>query len=317
MTSQDSAMAEPLLDPRPAPAAPASPTRPFYWSVRRELWENRSIYLAPLSVAAVIFFAFTLGAFRLPARFRAAQAMDLGRQAAAHAMPYHFAAAALILTGLIVGVVYSLGALHGERRDRSILFWKSLPVSDLTAVLAKAVIPLAAIPLVTFAVVLPLQFAMRALSTAVLWANGLDPSPLWVEGAPFEGVIVLAYGLAVLALWHAPVFAWLLLVSGWAKRVSFLWAVLPPVGLCIVEKVVFDTHYVAAALGRRLYGGFEQAFVEPPAGAVRAHGGIPAVGLAQLDPLRFLTSPEMWLGLILAALFLALAVRQRRDREPI
>ncbi len=64
--------------------------------------------------------------------------------------PYTFAAGCIMATAFIVGVFYCLDALHGERRDRSILFWKSLPVSDLTTVLSKASIPLVVLPLLSF-----------------------------------------------------------------------------------------------------------------------------------------------------------------------
>jgi len=122
---------------RIAPAA-VSNTRPMYWSVRRELWENRSIYIAPMVAAAVILFGFSISTIYLPGKMRAALALDPSKQREALAMPYDLAAGLIMVTALIVGVFYCLDALHAERRDRSILFWKSLPVSDLTTVLSKA-----------------------------------------------------------------------------------------------------------------------------------------------------------------------------------
>src|SRR4029077_3603918 len=109
-----------------------SVVRPLYWSVRRELWENRSIYIAPLIVAVVVLFGFLLSTIGLPERRRAVLLLDPAKARAAIDMPYNVAAMMLIFTASIVGVFYCLDALHGERRDRSILFWKSLPVSDLT-----------------------------------------------------------------------------------------------------------------------------------------------------------------------------------------
>ncbi len=58
-----------------APAA-VSATRPMYWSLRRELWENRSIYIAPLAAAAVFLFGFMLSLIGLPHKMRAALALD-------------------------------------------------------------------------------------------------------------------------------------------------------------------------------------------------------------------------------------------------
>src|SRR5437870_6458459 len=117
-------------------------TQRFYWSMRRELWENRSIYIAPLMVAIVVLFGFLVSTIGLPERRRAVLLLDPAKARAAIEAPYDMAAIMLILTAFIVGVFYCLDALHGERRDRSILFWKSLPVSDLTTLLSKATIPL-------------------------------------------------------------------------------------------------------------------------------------------------------------------------------
>src|SRR6476661_9383714 len=115
--------------------------RPFYWSVWREVWENRSIYVAPILVAIVVLFGFLVSTVGLPERRRAALLLDPVKARTAIEAPYDMAAIMLILTAFIVGVFYCLDALYGERRDRSILFWKSLPVSDSTTLLSKATIP--------------------------------------------------------------------------------------------------------------------------------------------------------------------------------
>ena len=144
MTTQSNAVPQHPLDAQEIAPAAISPTRPLYWSVRRELWENRSIYIAPLAVAAVYMLGFLISLFWLPRSLRGLEALhDATPQPIALAMPYSHAAMLIMVVGFLVGIFYSLDALHGERRDRSILFWKSLPVSDLTTVLAKASVPLA------------------------------------------------------------------------------------------------------------------------------------------------------------------------------
>src|SRR5512132_415709 len=143
----------------------ASP-QPFYLSVWRELWENRSIYIAPILVAVVVLFGFLVSTIGLPERRREVLLLDPVKARAAIEVPYNMAAIMLILTAFIVGVFYCLDALYGERRDRSILFWKSLPVSDLTTLLSKATIPLAVLPLVTFGIIVATQFVM------LLWKIG-------------------------------------------------------------------------------------------------------------------------------------------------
>ena len=296
---------------KPTAAAPISPTRSLFWSVRRELWENRSIYMAPLIAAGVVLFGFAISAIGLPHRRRATLLLDPAKQQALVEQPYDVAAMMLMLTAFLVGVFYCLDALHGERRDRSILFWKSLPVSDLTTVLSKAIIPLVVLPLLTFAIIVATQLIMLLMSTAVLLPSGLG-STTWTILPFFQLSVVLIYGLVTLALWQAPFYAWLLLVSGWARRATFLWAFLPPLAVCMVEKIAFNTSHFAFFLGRRITGSFEDAFVV----VKHPHGTMaPMVDrLTQLDPLKFLSSPGLWIGLVLAVVFLAAAVRLRRYR---
>ena len=93
---------------------------------------------------------------------------DPAKQRAAIEMPYDIAAMMMIFAVFIVGVFYCLDALHGERRDRSILFWKSLPVSDLTTVLSKVTIPLVVLPLIAFAFIVCVQISMLLISSANL-----------------------------------------------------------------------------------------------------------------------------------------------------
>jgi ABC-2 type transport system permease protein len=288
-----------------------SATRPMYWSLRRELWENRSLYLAPLAVAAVVLFGFFIHTITLSKRMRALSALDPGKQRAAVAMPYSVAAGLIMAAAFIVGVFYCLDALHGERRDRSILFWKSLPVSDRTTVLSKAIIPLVVLPLFSFAIILTTQVTILMMSTAALLGNGPGLATLWTYVKFFQSTLALIYGFIAIALWHAPLYGWLLLVSGWARRATFLWAVLPPLAICAFEAIAFHTSYFAKLLGYRMIGFYELAFVP------HAKGSVAMDPLTALTPGNYLSTPGLWIGLALAALFLTAAVRLRRNREPI
>ncbi len=291
-----------------------SVTRPFFWSVRREIWENRSIYIAPLIAAGVVLFGFGITAFSLPRLRLNALALESTRQRAAIEMPYDAAAMMIMFTAFIVGIFYCLDALHGERRDRSILFWKSLPVSDLTSVLAKAVVPLVILPLLTFVIVIATQFIMLLVSTVVLLPSGLAGTTWQLLPWPRLWVILL-YGLVTSALWEAPIFAWLLLVSSWARRATFLWAVLPWLAISAIEKLAFDTTFFIRMLASRLTGGFEQGFVVVK---YPKDTHAPVVDrLIELDPLKFLSSPGLWIGLIIAAAFLIATIRLRRSRGPL
>jgi ABC-2 type transport system permease protein len=285
------------------PAA-MSATRPMYWSVRRELWENRSVYIAPLAVGGVVLFGFLIATIG-----RAVATVDPARKAAVLAESNTFAAGLIMATAFVVGVFYCLDALHGERRDRSILFWKSLPVSDLTTVLSKASIPLVVLPLLTFAIIVATQSIMLLLSTVVLLGSGLNVATLWTQLPMFQMSLMLLYHLVTVhALWHAPIYGWLLLVSGWARRAVFLWAILPLFAIGVVEKIAFNTSHFAHLLGYRMAG--------PEAFQFTAPGTVPIHPMMSLDPGKFLSTPGLWIGLGFAAIFLAAAVRLRRYREP-
>jgi ABC-2 type transport system permease protein len=281
----------------------------MYWSVRRELWENRSIYLAPLIVAAVVLFATALSTIGLPKRMRNLPTLDPAKRHASIAMPYSMAPAPIMLATFFVGFFYCLDALYGERRDRSILFWKSLPVSDRTTVLSKATVPLVVLPLIAYALSIVTQLILLMLSNMVLLAHGMNPAVLWAEVRFFQGLLIMLYGLTVHVLWFAPIYAWLLLVSAWARRTPVLWAVLPLLAVSAVERIAFGTTHFMHMLQYRVVGAMAEAF------AVHAKGDIDR--LSQLDLAKFLSAPGLWVGLLFAAAFIAAAVRLRRNREPI
>src|SRR5207248_1251210 len=226
---------------------PGYSTRPFYWSVWREVWENRSLYIVPLIVAVVQVFGFAITTIGLAERRRAVLLLDAAHQRAAIEQPYDLAAMMMIFTVFIVGVFYCLDALHGERRDRSILFWKSLPVSDLTTVLSKVTVPLVVLPLLSFAIIVVTQFIMLLISTAVLLPRGLAATT-WANFNLFQQSLIVLYGLVAIALWHAPIYGWALLVSGWVRRATFLWAILPLLAISFFEKITFNTSHFASML---------------------------------------------------------------------
>ncbi len=297
--------------PQPAAPVPMPVTRPMYWSVRRELWENRSIYIAPLVVAAVVLFATSLAMIGLPRRMRAFPTLDPAKGHASIVMHFSMAPAPIMLAAFIVGFFYCLDALYGERRDRSILFWKSQPVSDGTTVLSKAGIPLVVLPLIAYALSVAAQIFLLMLGTMALLGSGQNPATWWGEVRFFQGLLIMFYGLAVHTLWFAPIYGWLLLISAWARRSPILWAVLPPLAVAAVERIVFSTSSFMHMLGYRVTGAMVEAFALKP----KDGGNIDR--LSQLDPARFLSAPGLWVGLVFAAVFLAAAVRLRRNREPI
>jgi ABC-2 type transport system permease protein len=287
--------------------APAmvSRTRPFYWSVRRELWEYRSIYMAPLALAGVVVagFVFVLG--HLPRTMSSVTALDIPHQREAVTQPFEVAASIVMMAAFIVSVYYALETLYGERRDRSILFWKSLPVSDLTTVLAKACVLLVVLPAVAFAVTLVMEAILVGMGCVVLAASGLSVAQFWTLLTPYDSMIGLLYHLATMhVLWYAPLYAWLLLISAWSRRAPLLWAAMPPFAIMVFERIAFHTTHFQNFLMDRVTGGSPVS------------GDMPAPD-SWMMPLHFILTPGLWYGLFFAAAFLFIAARLRRARGPI
>lgn len=283
--------------------------RTFAWQVRRELWEHRALWIAPLAVAAFAMLV-QLGA--------ALTASDAGR-AAALANPaagrefqvlYSAMIGSIVIAGLLVGILYSLDALQGERRDRSILFWKSLPVTDRMTVLSKAAVPLVVVPLIVFPIVVVSTLVMMGLQSLVWSLDGFDPAQLWARvDLPFLWLALL-YGMPFMALWNAPLYAWILLASAWSRRLAFLWAAAPFAAILMVEHLALHHTPAHWLLERRIGGGVLQPYTANGEGLVWAER------LSDLDPARLWSLPGLWAGVLLAVLFLYAAIRIRRSRTP-
>ena len=275
--------------------------RPMYWSLRRELWENRSIYLVPIAVAAFI----VIGSF-FAGVARALNAAKLDVQPARIAQPFDMAAGMLMGTTFIVAIFYCLDALNGERRDRSVLFWKSLPVSDRMTVMSKAAIPFVVLPLVTFVVTIATQLAMLLLGSVVMMIAGKSAMAMWALPWLKMSSMLLYHLITVHSLYYAPFFGWMLFVSAWARRAVWVWAFLPVVTIGFVEKIVFNTSRFAGMLGSRMTGD-----------ASSRAGMDDGMMLGPFAPGEFLSKPGLWIGLAITAVFLVAAVRLRRERAPL
>ena len=151
---------------------------------------------------------------------------------------------------------------------------------------------------------------MLLISTAVLLPSGLAATT-WENFNLLRQSLVLLYGLVAIALWHAPIYGWALLVSGWARRATFLWALLPLLAIGIFEAITFGTSHFASLVNYRLMGFAAEAF------DFQAHSRPTIDSLAQLTPGKYLSTPGLWIGLVFAAAFLAAAIRLRRYRGPI
>lgn len=309
MNTESNAIPDFPLEAQKVAPTMMSATRPIYWSIRREFWETRYLYVAPLAVACVFLFGYLISAIHSPGRLRGLLEMASAHNHDEVSGPFDISAALMMATLILMNVFYCSEALHGERRDRSILFWKSMPVSDLTTVMVKASLPLLILPVLVSLITFVMQFLMLLLSSVVLLGTGGSVAMLW-EHVPVVqmSVLMLYHVLTAHALWPAPVYCWLLLVSGWARRATLLWAALPIIAIGGLEKIAFNTTHFVALVGERFIGA---------TAPVTSNDVFPTNPMTHITPGAFLLSPGLWIGLAIAAAFLAAAVRLRRYQGPI
>ncbi len=298
--------------------------------IRRELIEHRSSWAVTSVFGALFVLAALLAAVGLVRVGGMDTGLTLGEIAedidpavfypGLHVMLMSIAAILNVVMTFVV-FFYLLDALYAERKDRSILFWKSLPVSDLQVVGAKYLTGVAAIPLLTLAVFLVTAVLVLLIGAAGLGTGGADVGTL-LSTAPIalgRVTVMLLYTLAFQALWFLPIHGWLLLVSAFAKRAVLGWALLPPVLLIVAERTLLGTRVFAEMLGHRVVGGYELAFSGERHGVMMDGGGgvvatLPTLG-EFFTPGRLVSAPSLWVGIAIGLLFLAGAIWLRRWRD--
>jgi ABC-2 type transport system permease protein len=283
--------------------------------IQREFWEHRGLWMAPLAIAIVMLLAAAIFGhvdvsfgnegrrFDGPYPPPVAQIMALG-----WAVPFYIAAA-------IQASAYLIDCLYAERRDRSILFWRSMPVTDARTVLVKLLVGLVLLPLGAFALAAVSGLAgsaILALRNHDVIINGQSVLALWNSADWLRMQLMMLYGVIAAMLWYAPFAAYLMLMSVWARRSPYAWALLPPVLLVVFEKMIFGTYYV----GHVVNGGLgEFLHLAYDLGGLDAAGGLGRYGLELLTPAQLLASQRLWWGLAAAAGMVVLAIRLRRYRD--
>ena len=297
--------------------------------VRREFWEHRAFLIAPAIVAAVwLVLALMLGIF---GEFDVDDLKEVLRSHPNLEEKAPDAVAGLLVSLTIpfaivmcvVALFYLLDSLYADRRDRSVLFWKSLPVSDRATVLSKLATVAVALPLLTFAAALVTSLVVAFIASMRLSMEGINVwGLLWNPVVWLSAHALFLYALAAAMLWYLPVFAYLLLVSASAGRAVMLWAVLPPLGLMLLERIVFHTDHVADLIGNRLAGWIplalnvghgEHVSVEVDGERIPFSAHLGDV----IDPATFLSSAGLWVGLLAAAVLIYAAVMVRRHRSDV
>jgi ABC-2 type transport system permease protein len=297
--------------------------------IRREVWEHRAIYVTPLVIALIVSIMAITGQAVVSAFD---QAVDIAILGATNLGPTERAAAITVLmTGVssllimamwVLTIFYALDALYAERKDRSILFWRSLPCTDAETVISKLITAAVVIPLVTFAVIVVTHLVVLALASIWLGFQGADAWHLVWRAAPladnWAATLIL---LLALPLWLSPFIGWFLFVSAFTRRSPLLVAFLPIVIVPMLERSLVGTSVFADAFFVRTAS--LPLFHGMSAGDIFSHQGdewgisseAPAGLLSLIDLSKFLGSGSLWLGLVVCALFVTAAIYVRRYRD--
>ena len=303
---------------------------PFTALLKREFLEGKNYYfwlpVILLGGVLTLFFLMAIGfgsvieigsmevknIYNLGSALERAQERDPVELPAAITAMYWLMAGPAAVTIPFVVFFSLLGALYEERRDRSVLFWKSMPVSDWQEVLAKLLVPVLGTLFLFLGAVIAMQLLTAILLSLIVLLQGGPISALWPLGLMVTSWVTAAVVILLYTLWALPVFAWILLVSAYAPRMPFVYAMLPPTVVVVVEAVFFETGNLLSFLGRHLGGWmgdfFANIHIDSPrdlitllfgGGYFRAFGGA-------------LTNMDFWVGLLIGALFLAGAVELRK-----
>jgi len=310
----DDVSADTPRNPAPPAALPAG--RTLLTLVRRELWEHRGLWLCPLVVAGLLVASAALVNARVGADDLARLGPFESRQTVALFTIAQWALSMpLALAAGIVLCVYALDCLYAERKDRSILFWKSLPVSDGLTVFSKALVAMVVVPLGVYVLAAVTALAFSALF-AMRAALGYAPPVIAWDGLEWlraQFALLLMTVLAV--LWAAPVTGYLMLVSAVSRRSPLLWASLPPLVGALLERIVFGTHYLWGFLVYRTAGIWHILGVDHS--RVVTHQRLRPLGtlLDELNWRAAFGSIDLWLGVAATVAMLYVAVRLRRYHD--
>jgi ABC-2 type transport system permease protein len=316
----NSTLAEAAGDtPRPAPLPAARPRGATVITlVRREFWEHRYLWLVPLVTAVLIALCGVLGRahmdFDADAGFK--DWMRDEQRVALASIVQWVLAVPLWLVLLFLLSYYTLDCLYAERKDRSILFWKSLPVSDGLTVGSKLLVALVVAPLLVYVLAILAQLLFTGIVSVRMAVGNVPPVLKWSTIEWLRTELVMLLILILSALWYAPVAAALMLVSAWARRSPFLWATVPPVLAPLLERIAFGTHYLWDFIRYRT-DGIWRTLVDGYQFRIISHHGLRPVGtlLSDLNFRGAFADRDLWLGVVAAAVLLFAAVRIRRYRD--
>lgn len=297
--------------------------------IRREIWEHRSVYVTPIAIAVIVTLVSVAGMVTVSAFDRELElaifgassiAGDAERRAALTVFFFGTSWVFLLALAILISF-YALDSLYAERKDKSILFWRSLPVTDAETVLSKLLMAIVVIPLLTVVAIVATHLVNLLISSVWLAVNGGDVGHLiWGSVPLFDNwTAALIFTLAG-AVWMSPFIGWFLLVSAYAKRSPMLLAIMPLAVIPLIEWIFFRSVVFAELVFGRggmlpLFRGLdlERYFDED---RMRMDEGAVSL-LAHLDIAGFLGSPSLWAGLLACGLFTTGAVFLRRYRGEV
>ncbi|MDQ1118805.1 MULTISPECIES: ABC transporter permease [Pseudoxanthomonas] len=327
-----------------APARTLTKPGVFAWLLRREYWENRGGFLwAQVITGGIVLFFAALGAVIGAIQMRSHMGGDtVGSDFSKLATGYGIAGDIALLSGFAIASVvvafvvffYCLGSLYNDRHDRSVLFWKSLPVSDTMTVASKLTWALLLTQVVSLVVGLLVGLGLWVIIAVASSAAGLPGAgAIFTASHPFRIIGSVLATLPIYMLWSLPAIGWLMLCSAWARRVPFLWAVLVPLLLCLVVSIMAAMPGVRLPLGpvwyTVMYRGLlsvipgmwqpaRMAHNETAESALNAAGDPTdslRMGLHNLTDPSIYASADLWIGAAVGIALIALAVVIRRRRD--
>jgi ABC-2 type transport system permease protein len=284
----------------------------YGWLIRREFWENRAIWIVPALLGVALTVSILFG--RLDIVVSPEQQRIIGP-----VVLWGYGSAFFVVMSIYC-TWYLLECLYADRKDRSVLFWKSLPITDSDTVLAKLLTGVIAIPLVYFlaADISTLLMAFIISIRAHAYAG------LWRPDAWLQLQVLWLYVIITTAVWFLPLYGWFMLVSAWARRAVILWFILPPLALYWAERRLFGTHWLGSQLLDRTLGYIPRAFHGQSSGAAWVTTTIgnenittPSSVWRLLDPVGFFSSPATWIGVLVGAALIYGTIQLRLRRTEI
>ena len=301
--------------------------KPYVALGKRELWEHRSFWLVQLVVAGLLTLVFIGFAITLIyAHYNGFVSVDpsglRGSGGAQTFMKLIMASTGPFNVVLIFLVsFYLIDTLTADRRDRSILFWRSLPVSDTATVLSKLFTAMVTAPAIMLVVAIAFLIVSGIIWGIAFLVIGTNPFLLFHPLSAILALLTLTWALVAQSLWLLPFYGWFMLCSAWAKRMAWGWVILIPLGIMALEGIVFQTSYFGGMIGRHI-AGLADLLVGRGGIVIRADShAIMPVHHAQVMTLgsvtEFMFRPEMLIGLIIGSVFVAGAVWLRHNRNEI